>query len=1038
MRHFFILLFSLLIFISGCSHLWAQNPTNLKWREYESEHFIVYYPEGQEYTAFKSLEVAEAVHENLASMFGDVDSKISIVIKDEEDFSQGGAYFFDNKIEIWATVLDYDQRSYTDWLWNVVTHELTHIYSIHQSMKATRRFPMAYYQHIDYQEEKREDVLVGYPNIIGSYALPTFNVPNWLAEGVAQNQARNARFDRWDAHRDMIIRQATLNDKLLTISRMESFNWTGLENEMVYNHGYALVRYISDKYGEDKVAELMKGLSSSTVFTFNSVSQKVLGISENRLYDEWKASLADHYTTVKESLGELIEGIPFRQGGYINSYPVWSPDGSRLAYVSNKGQDYAIKACFIANLESGWQWKGKENEERKLRKNLDKLRRTSDDQEEIEKAEIAAQGAFDIAVAAGIQSAPVWLDEWNLMYNRHMPSDKYGSHWWDMYRYVINTKDPRKGNKTRITHNLRGTYPDLAPDKSKIVFVKNEAGLNNLYILNRDDNTLQQLTFYKDGTQIYRPRWSPDGKRIVFTIHQDSLVNIGVINADGNGFKYLVSSGGQDRDPAWSSDGSGLYFSSDVTGIPNIYKMDLADGSVAQLTNVIGGAFSPDPSPADTTLAFSYYGPSGYEIRLMPITDGIPVENSGSFRSTVDYTPDISYIKFNTDDSRLLKTKTLGFSIMPRVLNDQGNIKLGTYLLKGEVVDRGMFFFGGAMSPTNKDTDLFATFEYRNFIPTVFIEMIRLTRSVDKTENFMEEDGTIVKKRTYDLNAIDMGLRYKYKDRHNFEGRISYSQYNAKLEYTHFLTGPQIHKPYYTYSRGFDMAASYMQDHFIRARDEEINPRGGRKVHIRYDHYVNFFLDDFEYVGFLKEKYKRYPYNQYYINWEERLPVPGTKKHTLLLKGQLNIIDRYVDDFYELQLGGPSQMRGYTFYSLSGRKTVMGQMLYRFPLVYDMRKKFFVWYFNHIYAGVFADVGKAWNKRDLNWSTRGYVQDAGIELRLDSVSFYNFPTMVQLSAAYGPDDTWMKYFDEESSEEVWRKDDQNPWKFYISLLFGFN
>ena len=91
-----------------------------------------------------------------------------------------------------------------------------------------------------------------------------------------------------------------------------------------------------------------------------------------------------------------------------------------------------------------------------------------------------------------------------------------------------------------------------------------------------------------------------------------------------------------------------------------------------------------------------------------------------------------------------------------------------------------------------------------------------------------------------------------------------------------------------------------------------------------------------------------------------------------------------------------------------------------------------------MYAGVFADVGKAWNKRSLNWSTKGFVRDAGFELRLDSLSFYNFPTMIEFSAAYGPDDTWIKAFDDENSVEYWKKDDQDPWKFYFSVLFGFN
>ncbi|MFC1693778.1 hypothetical protein ACFL1R_09765 [Candidatus Latescibacterota bacterium] len=1017
----------------------AQNPSYLKWREYESDHFIVYYSEGQELTAFQAIEIAEKVHEPLVNMYGPLDSRVVIVIKDTEDYANGGAYFFDNKIEISATELDYEFRSYSDWLWNVVTHELTHIYSMRQSMKAPRWLPMAYYQHIDYKEEKREDVLIGYPNVLASYPIAMFNVPSWFAEGVAQYQARNAQFDRWDTHRDMILRQAVLNDNLLTIDQMAIFNWTGLENEMVYNHGFGFVRYIAEKFGEEKISELMKAMSSASTVTFNTACRTVLAVSQDELYDLWVSSMKKNYNEVRDSLGELKEGSAFRKGGYINGFPTWSPDGSKIAYVSNRGQDYSITYCRVANLSpGGWQWKGKKKQELKMTKKLEINIEKLDDPEEIEDARLIAEGNFDISLAAGIQSGPIWLDEWNILYNRRMPSDRYGSHWWDMYRYVINTNNPQKGKRTRITNSLRGTYPHLSPDKSKLVFVKNKAGLNNLFIMDRNDNSLKQLTYFDDGSRIYHPRWSPDGKRIVFTIHQKSHVGIAMINKNGTDFKYVINSQGQDRDPVWTRDGNSIVFSSDIIGIPNLYRMKLDNDSVYQLTNVIGGAFSPTLSPKDTTLAFSYYGKDGYEIRLMPMSGGIPVDNARLFKIDVDDKPDDQNFTEKIEQSTPYIMKTLDFSFMPVVRNDRGNVKLSSYVLKNEVIDRGSFLFSGSISPTNRDTDLYGQFLYKKFIPDVFIEMYRLTRSVDKNENFMEEYGTIIRKRIYDLNEIDFGLRYVHRDRHEFESRLIYSQYNAKVEYTHFLTGTKIHKPYYTYSRGFDLAFIYRHDRFIRARDEVINPRGGRKIDIRYDRFINFFLDDFEYVGFLREKYKKHPYNRYYINWVERLPVPGTRKHTLLLRGKINIIDRQVDDFYEEQLGGPNQMSGYTFYSLSGRKNVMAQALYRFPVFFDMQKSFAIWYFNHVYGGVFADIGKAWNKHSLNWSTKGFKRDIGFQLRMDALSFYIFPTMLEFTAAYGPDDTWIKHFDEEKSKIYLRKDTQDPWKFYFTVLFGFN
>ncbi len=1023
--------------VTAFSSAQAQNPSHLTWRQHTTEHFIVYYPVGQEYTAFRSAEIAEKIRGPLAEMYGDIPSRIHIVIRDDEDFSNGGAYFYDNKIEIYATGLDYEFRSYTDWLWNVVSHELSHLFSLRTSMKAPRAIPMVYYQHIGYQDEKREDVLEGYPNTLVSYAVPMFNAPPWLAEGAAQYQTRTAHFDSLDSHRSMMLRQAALSDRLLPLDQMGVFTGDGRANEMVYNHGYSLVSYIARRYGSEKIRELMSAMSSPTALTFDIAARRVFGISANQLYREWKEDLVSGSRREVESLGKLVEGTPFRAGGFLNAHPAWSPDGSRLAYVSNRGQDYHITACFVANLApGGWSWKGKDRDEKKATAELPKKLKKAKDAADTTEIAVESAGAFDIALGGGIQSDPVWLDEWNILYNRRMPSDRHGSHWWDMYRHVINTKDPRKGTKKRITHNLRGTYPDLSPDRRYLVFVKNGAGQNNLCILDRNDNSERALTTFTDGAQLYRPKWSPDGSKVVFTLHRGSHVDLAVIDSDGSNLRLIAASKGQDRDPSWTSDGRAVVFSSDVTGIANLYRIGVDGNSASRLTNVTGGAFSPAVSPNDTTIAFSYYGPGGYEIRLLPMWEGVSID-PGIFRPTANdiaaggaYTaPSGEFIPY--------RMKTLDFQIMPRVVNDRGRIKLGAYVAKNEVIDRGTFLFGGDMAPGNRDTDLFALFEYKKFVPTVFVEMYRQTRSVKTHENYMEEYGTVVNKRKFDLNEIDFGMRYTHHDHHQFEGRLVYSQYNARLEYTHFQTGPIVHKPSYTYSRGFDLALLYSQDSYQRARDEVINPRGGRKISFRYDRYLNFFLDGFEYAGFLREKYKRYPYDSFYLNWIERIPVPGTAKHTLQVRGQTAIIDRWVDSFYENQLGGPAQMRGYTYYSLSGRKTLMAQALYRFPILYDVNKSMPVFHFNHMFMGLFADAGRAWNDGDITWTGKGFKRDLGAELRFDVISFSNLPTMIEFSTAWGPDDTWIKKLDPETSVMRVVKDTQDPWKFYFNILFGF-
>ena len=111
--------------------------------------------------------------------------------------------------------LNFDLRGSHRWLNNVITHEFTHIIQIGAAMKYPSRFPASFIQLLNYENEKRIDVLYGYPNILMSYPIPGVSVPPWLAEGTAQFMYPNANYDFWDSHRDMIVRDRILNDNLL-------------------------------------------------------------------------------------------------------------------------------------------------------------------------------------------------------------------------------------------------------------------------------------------------------------------------------------------------------------------------------------------------------------------------------------------------------------------------------------------------------------------------------------------------------------------------------------------------------------------------------------------------------------------------------------------------------------------------------------------------------------------------------------------------------------------------------------------------------
>jgi hypothetical protein len=143
-------------------------------------------------------------------------------------------------------------------------------------------------------------------------------------------------FDAWDTHRDMLLRVAALNDSLLTLPYMHDFSDNSLFAELgPYTQGFSLVRYISATYGEDAVPKIWHEMSKFHRLTLDGAIKKVLGISEQELYDNWKKVITEQYQAQRDSLGTLVEGTKMTEGSFWQDFPVVA--GKNLYGVSNFG-----------------------------------------------------------------------------------------------------------------------------------------------------------------------------------------------------------------------------------------------------------------------------------------------------------------------------------------------------------------------------------------------------------------------------------------------------------------------------------------------------------------------------------------------------------------------------------------------------------------------------------------------------------------------------------------------------------------------------
>ena len=118
-------------------------------------------------------------------------------------------------------------------------------------------------------------------------------------------------------------------------------------------------------------------------------------------------------------------------------------------------------------------------------------------------------------------------------------------------------------------------------------------------------------------------------------------------------------------------------------------------------------------------------------------------------------------------------------------------------------------------------------------------------------------------------------------------------------------------------------------------------------------------------------------------------------------------------------------MKGYTFYSIEGRKAAMATATLRFPIVRKWGTRFLHLYVDKIYGAVYGGMGKAWDgsfdEPDSFYGRTSTLRDVGGQLRFDLNSYYSLPTRVQLDLAYGLDEMT----------------ERSPWKFYMTVLFGY-
>jgi len=531
-----------------------------KWKTYKTEHFEIYfYPKEQQHLQMVASIAEEAYQKIRNDLQHDVKFKIPLIFfLTQSEFEQV------NYLQVTEGILGVAEPFYNRMA-----------FALDEPPDKLKRLITHELTHIF-----EFSVLFGGINISLIKSAP----PLWIMEGFAEFEN-----EIWFPTDIMVVRDAILTDNLPFISSTRDIVMPpGKEiSRAPYTIGHAVWDFIAEKYGKSGVRQLWFQIKKSTYLGEEDLFNYAFGISEEVFNENFAKWLREKFSPYKEKqtpidYGKLLKiQKPFKQ--ILSAYP--SPDGKQLAVLTLNYKDYEIDVTIIST------------EDGKLIKNLTGGYTT--------KYEYLTYDSYDFSGR-------------NLTWSSDGKSIAFFARKGKRRSiFILDAKTGRLIKTISVKLDMAGA-PSFSPDGRYIAFSALSKGISDIYIVNISNKKIINITsdLYYDKT----PIWSSDGKRILYTSRRDGHDQIFEIFLNNFSHRIQYTFGEQDSSSPWySKDEKFIYFSSDKEGINNIYCLNKEKNEIYQLTDTLGGNFSPFIIRKDDKeiLAYTSFFKGGYELVLV-------------------------------------------------------------------------------------------------------------------------------------------------------------------------------------------------------------------------------------------------------------------------------------------------------------------------------------------------------------------------------------------------------------------------------------
>ncbi|HET6796440.1 MAG TPA: DPP IV N-terminal domain-containing protein [Gemmatimonadales bacterium] len=543
--------------------------SNFDFKVIQTEHFDVYYYERERVAAMDAARIAERSYARLSKVLNHEfrERKPIILYASHSDFQQTNALGPEAPSEGTGGVTDFQRNravmpftgSYAEFE-HVIQHEMTH--------------------QFQYDIWSRGRAGGGLSTIIA------INPPLWFAEGMAEYLSLgpiNPETAMW-------LRDASLEGTLPTIEQMTLDPY----KYFPYRFGHALFSYIGERWGDEAVGAILKATLSGGI---EGSFRRTIGLTLDQLSNQWRDAVQKKYLPeigARAKARAVANALltEKRSEGTLHLAPALSPDGSQVAYFSEK--DFYFVDLYLANGETG-----------KVKRRI-----------------LKSGVSSNYETYRFINSQANWSPDGTYL----AFAAKRGAR-----DDIVIVDVARNKEVKRIQLKLSGvTTPAWSPDGQQLVFTGYDGGLSDLFTIKRDGSGLRRLT--QDKYADLHPVWSPDGKTIAFATDRGNETDfktlaignmrIALYDLDTGKIQVLDQMDkGKNVSPQWAPDGRSIAFVSDRNGVSNIFLYDLGEQKLYQLTDFYTGAQGITPlspvlswAPQADRLAFVYFEKGKYDV----------------------------------------------------------------------------------------------------------------------------------------------------------------------------------------------------------------------------------------------------------------------------------------------------------------------------------------------------------------------------------------------------------------------------------------